>query len=40
MLFKYLSYKDKKEFIKDLKLVYKAESVELALVQLDIVKEK
>lgn len=40
MLFKYLSYKDKKEFIKDLKLVYKAESVELELVQLDIVKEK
>ncbi len=37
---KYVSYKDKKEFMKDLKLVYTAETVELALAQLDIVKEK
>lgn len=37
---KYVSYKDKKEFMKDLKLVYTAETVELALSQLDIVKEK
>lgn len=37
---KYISYKDKKDFMKDLKLVYTAETVELALSQLDMVKEK
>lgn len=37
---KYISYKDKKDFMKDLKLVYTAETVELALSQLDMLKEK
>lgn len=37
---KCISYKDKKNFMKDLKLVYTAETVELALSQLDMLKEK
>ena len=37
---KYVSYKDKKEFIKDIKLVYTADTEEIALSQLDIAKEK
>lgn len=37
---KYVSYKDKKEFMKDIKLVYTADTEELALAQLDIAKEK
>ena len=37
---KYVASKDKKEFMKDLKEVYKASTEELALVQLDMLKEK
>lgn len=37
---KYIALKDKKEFIKDLKLVYKASTEELALADLDNLKEK
>ncbi len=37
---KYVFYKDKKEFTKDIKLIYIAESVKQALTQLDSVKEK
>jgi len=37
---KYIASKDKKEFIKDLKLVYKASIEELALAELDNLKEK
>lgn len=38
--FKYIASKDKKEFMKDLKCVYKATTEELALAQLDMLKEK
>lgn len=37
---KYIASKDKKSFIKDLKLVYKASTEELALAELDTLKEK
>ena len=37
---KYIASKDKKEFIKDLKCVYKASTEELALAQLDNLKDK
>ena len=37
---KYVASKDKKEFMKDLKEVYKASTEELALIQLDMLKEK
>lgn len=37
---KYISYKNKKEFMADLKTVYKADTEELALAQLDLLKEK
>ncbi|KGM93674.1 transposase, partial [Clostridium novyi A str. 4552] len=37
---KYIASKDKKEFIKDLKLIYKATTEELALLELDNLKEK
>jgi putative transposase len=37
---KYVSYKNKKEFMKDLKLVYKADTEEIALAQLDELKKK
>ena len=37
---KYISYKNKKEFMADLKTVYKAGTEELALAQLDLLKEK
>ncbi|MGO5076185.1 IS256 family transposase [Clostridium sporogenes] len=37
---KYIASKDKKEFIKDLKLVYKASTEELALAELDNLKEQ
>lgn len=37
---KYVSYKNKKEFIRDLKLIYKAPTEEIALAQLDSLKEK
>lgn len=37
--FKYIASKDKKDFIKNLKLVYKASSEELALTSLDNLKE-
>lgn len=37
---KYVASKDKKEFMKDLKEVYKASTEELALAQLDMLKEK
>ena len=37
---KYVSYKNKKEFVKDLKLVYKADTEEIALAQLDELKKK
>lgn len=37
---KYVSYKNKKEFMKDLKTVYKADTEEIALAQLDSLKEK
>lgn len=37
---KYVYYKNKKEFMKDLKLVYKADTEEIALAQLDEVKKK
>ena len=39
-LIKYVASKDKKEFMKDLREVYKASTEELALVQLDMLKEK
>lgn len=38
--FKYIASKDKKEFMKDLKCVYKATTEELALAQLDNLKDK
>lgn len=38
--FKYISYKHRKEFSKDLKLVYTAPTEEAALIQLDLVEEK
>lgn len=38
--FKYIASKDKKEFMSDLKCVYKATTEELALAQLDNLKEK
>lgn len=37
---KYISYKNKKEFMRDLKQVYKAPTEEIALAQLDSLKEK
>lgn len=37
---KYIASKNKKEFIKDLKLIYKATTEELALLELDNLKEK
>ncbi|OPJ57895.1 IS256 family transposase [Clostridium chromiireducens] len=37
---KYVSYKNRKEFMKDLKLVYKADTEEIALAQLDELKKK
>lgn len=37
---RYVSYKHRKEFMKDLKLVYKADTEEIALTQLDNLKEK
>ena len=37
---KYVSYKNRKEFMKDLKLVYKADTEEIALAQLDSLKNK
>lgn len=37
---RYVSYKHRKEFMKDLKLVYKADTEEIALIQLDNLKEK
>ena len=37
---KYVSYKNKKEFMKDLKLVYKADIEEIALAQLNELKKK
>src|SRR3712207_1309673 len=37
---KYIASKDKKEFIKDLKLIYKATTEELALLELDNLKER
>lgn len=37
---KYISYKDKKEFMRDLKLVYRADTEEIALAQLDELKAK
>lgn len=38
--FKYVSYKHRKEFSKDLKLIYTAPTEEAALTQLDLVEEK
>lgn len=37
---RYVSYKDRKEFMKDLKLVYRADTEEIALTQLDALKAK
>lgn len=37
---KYISYKNKKEVVRDLKLIYKAPTEEIALAQLDSLKEK
>lgn len=37
---KYVSYKNKKEVVRDLKLIYKAPTEEIALAQLDSLKEK
>ena len=37
---KYVSYKNKKEVVRDLKLIYKAPTEEIALAQLDSFKEK
>lgn len=37
---KYVSYKNRKEFMKDLKLVYKADTEEIAIAQLDELKKK
>jgi len=37
---KYVSYKNKKEVVRDLKLIYKAPTEEIALTQLDSLKEK
>jgi len=37
---KYVSYKNRKEFMRDLKLVYKADTEEIALAQLDELKDK
>ena len=37
---KFISYKDRKEFVKDLKLVYKADTEEMAVVALDALEDK
>ena len=37
---RYVSYKNRKEFMRDLKLVYKADTEEIALAQLDELKDK
>lgn len=37
---KYVTYKDRKAFVADLKKVYKAPTEEIALVQLDMLKDK
>lgn len=37
---KFISYKDRKEFVKDLKLVYKADTEEMAVVALDVLEDK
>ena len=37
---RYVSYKDRKDFMKDLKLVYRADTEEIALTQLDALKAK
>lgn len=37
---KYISYKDRKDFVRDLKSVYKATTEEIALAQLDMLKDK
>lgn len=37
---KFISYKDRKEFVKDLKLVYKADTEEMAVVALDALEDR
>ncbi len=39
-MLRYVSYKNRKEFMRDLKLVYKADTEEIALAQLDELKDK